>query len=388
MLLPTQIVHRLIDPDQCGDRGEVPSKKMLRLFKTTGAVGIVALSFAAVASAQTSNLPDETICRRAINSDRSGWVEGSFYTEEASRRGLTFRACDELNNPPARTDSGTSGPTHNPPASAAQRSEFDVLSYETAISTSFLAKFQEAAEELNITPAESRRVILTLSGNLRDLPRYRSVYEQLRNMGSMVLDTQGRAVSGPNPAPGERLVNQLMTLVKRHDIEHAVTVVITNMREESLIHRRYIAATFDIPTRMALLFDDKTRSEIELLSYETGLPTQFITEFEAAAQNLNVGPTQRLLKKLTGKLCELEWYGQSRHELNDIGASWLANDLGILMKAGDVQAATERVLKTMKEWNPDARRYSAQIFGIPESTVLIYDELQRLRKGTTGSGSP
>jgi hypothetical protein len=120
------------------------------------------------------------------------------------------------------------------------------------------------------------------------------------------------------------------------------------------------------------------RSEIALLSYEMGLPTQFIAEFEAAAQNLNVGPTQRLLTKLTWKLCELEWYGRSRHELNDMGASWLADDFGKLLKVGDVQAATEKVLKTMKEWNPDARRYSAQAFGIPESTVLIYDELRRL----------
>ena len=202
-------------------------------------------------------------------------------------------------------------------------------------------------------------------------------------MGSIELDIQGRAKFAPSPPPGERLVNQLMRLVNQQDIEHAVTTVITNMREEGLAHRRYIAATFNIASRMALLFDDKICSEIELLSYETGLPTQFITEFEAAAQNLNVGPTQRLLTKLTWKLCELAWYGRSRHALADMGASWLADDLGRCMRVGDVRAATEKVLKTMKEWNPDARRYSAQhAFEIPESTVLIYDEMQRLRKGT------
>jgi hypothetical protein len=75
-----------------------------------------------------------------------------------------------------------SPPRSNPPASTAQRNEFDILSYETGLSKSFLAQFQEAAEKLNIGPAESRRLILTLSGNLRDLPRYGTVHEQLKNM--------------------------------------------------------------------------------------------------------------------------------------------------------------------------------------------------------------
>jgi hypothetical protein len=105
---------------------EAPIKVMQHLFKTIGAVGILALTLAAVfetsdALADTDSLPDQTVCR-AINSERSGWVEG-FYAEEASRRGLTFRHCDEMNNAPARADTGRSGPTYNPPAGTAQRNE-------------------------------------------------------------------------------------------------------------------------------------------------------------------------------------------------------------------------------------------------------------------------
>jgi len=78
---------------------------MRSVLKTIGELSIVALTVTAIPEsfAQT-NLPNQTVCRRAINSDRSGWVEGSDYTEEASRRGLTFRACDEMNNAPVQTE--------------------------------------------------------------------------------------------------------------------------------------------------------------------------------------------------------------------------------------------------------------------------------------------
>jgi hypothetical protein len=89
-----------------------------------GAVVIVALSLAAVASAQSiSNLLDVRICRDALNRELSAWDQDPKYSEyvaEAKRRGLTVDACRQViaaadggaSNSPARTD-GTS----NPPAS-------------------------------------------------------------------------------------------------------------------------------------------------------------------------------------------------------------------------------------------------------------------------------
>jgi hypothetical protein len=87
-------------------------------------LGVVSLSGAAVfwqTRAQqpltdpitTDELSDQAICRHAINPTRSGWVEGP-YAKEASRRGLTFRACDEMNNSPARTDERTISPKYDP----------------------------------------------------------------------------------------------------------------------------------------------------------------------------------------------------------------------------------------------------------------------------------
>jgi hypothetical protein len=62
------------------------------------------------------DLSDATVCKLAIKSDRSGWVEGSHYAhEEASRRSLTFRFCDEMNNPPARVDTEKTEQTHSRP---------------------------------------------------------------------------------------------------------------------------------------------------------------------------------------------------------------------------------------------------------------------------------
>jgi hypothetical protein len=43
-----------------------------------------------------TKLSDAAFCKRAIKPDRSGWSEAS-HEEEAKRRGLTFRACDEMN---------------------------------------------------------------------------------------------------------------------------------------------------------------------------------------------------------------------------------------------------------------------------------------------------
>src|SRR5258708_5146921 len=81
-----------------------------------GLFSIVALMTVPVELFAQAYPSDATICRRAINSDRSGWVEGSDYTEEAGRRGLTFRACDEMNNPPARVDTEENDQTYNSPA--------------------------------------------------------------------------------------------------------------------------------------------------------------------------------------------------------------------------------------------------------------------------------
>jgi hypothetical protein len=101
-------------------------------FKTIGAVSIVfALTLGAVAesSAQIQDyLPDETVCRRALNSERSGWFnKDSFYAEEAVRRGLTVDACSQLAAPPddydgyAAWDVDSNAPTSTatPPASTA-----------------------------------------------------------------------------------------------------------------------------------------------------------------------------------------------------------------------------------------------------------------------------
>ena len=365
-------------------------KMVHRLLKTIGAVSVVALTLAAIAelSAQTNDIYDQTVCRRGLNTERTAWVKDSFYAEEAARRGLTVDACRKL----VAQQQPSTAPTVTPPAaSTTPRGDFAMLSYETGLSESFLAKFEDAAGRLNIGPSEARRTVLTLTGNLRDLPRYGTIYRELQSLGDIELDAKGQSHFGPEESRhmGERLVNQLQYLVKQQDIERAAMLVISTMREENFIHRRYVAATFQIPVRLALLFDGATRSEAEILSYDTALPMQFLGDFQRAAQNLGVAPTEsiRLLKTLSWHLTELSWLGQSRKDLQMIGASWLANELGLLVKRGDVAGAVEKLLQTMKEWNPDARRYSAQAFGIPESTVLIYDELLRLRKGTTGSSN-
>ena len=364
---------------------------MHRLFKTIGAVGVVALTWAAVAEtaaalADKDTISDQTVCWRGLNSERSAWVKDSFYTEEAARRGLTVDACRKL----VAQQQPSTAPTVTPPAaSTTPRGDFAMLSYETGLSEFFLAKFEDAAGRLNIGPSEARRTILTLTGNLRDLPRYGTIYMQLLSLGDIELDAKGQSHFGPEESRhlGERLANQLKYLVKQQDIERAAMLVISTMREENFIHRRYVAATFQIPVRLALLFDSATRSEAEIFSYDTALPMQFLGDFQRAAQNLGVAPTEliRLLKTLSWHLTELSWLGQSRKDLQMIGASWLANELGLLVKRGDVAGAVEKLLQTMKEWNPDARRYSAQAFGIPESTVLIYDELLRVRQAASNA---
>ena len=71
--------------------------------KMIGVFGIVALTFATAPRSSAQEIwSDTTVCRGAIKSDRSGWVKGSSYADEASKRGLTFCACDEMNNPPAK----------------------------------------------------------------------------------------------------------------------------------------------------------------------------------------------------------------------------------------------------------------------------------------------
>ncbi len=74
------------------------------MFKILGTMSIVVLTWAAAceASAQTY-LPDEKVCRRALNSDRTGWIEGSAYTDEVNRRGLTLEVCRQIASAPLPT---------------------------------------------------------------------------------------------------------------------------------------------------------------------------------------------------------------------------------------------------------------------------------------------
>ncbi len=61
-----------------------------------------------------ANLSDATVCRRALNADRTGWVDGSDYAAEAIKRGLTFRACDEMmDDDPAAVKDNKSGQATN-----------------------------------------------------------------------------------------------------------------------------------------------------------------------------------------------------------------------------------------------------------------------------------
>jgi hypothetical protein len=93
------------------------TKAMQRLFKTIGAVGVVALTLAAVAqsSAQMgtkTHFTETFLCLRALNSERSGWDNNSeVYVAEAARRGLTVEACRQMLAQPS------SAPTDNPTAS-------------------------------------------------------------------------------------------------------------------------------------------------------------------------------------------------------------------------------------------------------------------------------
>jgi hypothetical protein len=90
-------------------------KTMHRLFKTIGAVSIVALTLAAVAqsSAQSiSNLPIHTICVNALNSERTAWDQSPTFSKdvaEAARRGLTVDACRQLLAPEVVTPTAPTG---------------------------------------------------------------------------------------------------------------------------------------------------------------------------------------------------------------------------------------------------------------------------------------
>lgn len=69
-------------------------------------IAVAALALMPVPVMAQSYLSDATVCKRAMNADRSGWVEGSDYANEAAKRGLTWRACDEKIN--ARDESNPS----------------------------------------------------------------------------------------------------------------------------------------------------------------------------------------------------------------------------------------------------------------------------------------
>lgn len=98
--------------------------------KAIGVFSIVTTTMVPSGLLAQAYLSDATVCRRAINSDRSGWVEG-FYAEEASRRGLAFRACDEMNNPPVRNETEENDETYNSPVTATreQREFLEAATY-------------------------------------------------------------------------------------------------------------------------------------------------------------------------------------------------------------------------------------------------------------------
>lgn len=71
------------------------------------------------------NLSNVSVCRRALNADRSGWIEGSDYTQEANRRGLTFRACNEM--PPSGAENIER--PYDPKAAATRREFLEAATY-------------------------------------------------------------------------------------------------------------------------------------------------------------------------------------------------------------------------------------------------------------------
>jgi hypothetical protein len=76
---------------------------MIRRYIGLAMTAMVALSLAAATQSSAQTYSDTTVCRRALNFELSGWVEDSFYAEEANKRGLTLETCRQLTaqNPPA-----------------------------------------------------------------------------------------------------------------------------------------------------------------------------------------------------------------------------------------------------------------------------------------------
>lgn len=86
---------------------------MNRVLKCIGALSVT-LTAVHNAGAQ-ANLPDDRLCRRALEWDRTAWIKDSAYTDEAMRRGLTLDGCRKL-APPQST-------TYSPPATTASTNE-------------------------------------------------------------------------------------------------------------------------------------------------------------------------------------------------------------------------------------------------------------------------
>jgi hypothetical protein len=241
---------------------------------------------------------------------------------------------------------------------AERRTNLDLLAYETGLSRDFLEKYQIAAQKLNVGSAESLEIILEVTARLKSITPGDNAYDWLMQSGSY----------------------EILSLVRQGYLERAVEAVFKKMRLSGPATRVHFAETLHMPLRFSLLFDEQDRSEIEIQSFETGLPINFLEQFQRAAKNVGFEESSGIIGSLAARLTDFRWYGPAQRRLSEIGASSLAGELVSLMKAGDVQSAVEKVLEAMHH-GPRTRYYMAQAFGIPESATMIYDELLRLRSG-------
>jgi hypothetical protein len=156
------------------------------------------------------------------------------------------------------------------------------------------------------------------------------------------------------------------------------------MRTGSHPMRRYLANTFRIPERMALLYEgsNESRNEIDLLVYELNVSKEFLIQFQQAAGNINIGETQslRLIKKLVGDLVDLPWSfgGYARRQLYETpGGAEVVVKNKRLLEAGDTEGALVEFLRVLNVQGPEARQHLARIFGIPDRVGLIYNDLKK-----------
>lgn len=247
-------------------------------------------------------------------------------------------------------------------ASFAQRNEIDVLSYETGLSSQFLEVYFNSARKLGIGPAEAHSIVTRMAEEIKQLRPGGRAYSRLVDASISPSD-----ILGGSNAPQAIMLQ-----------------ILNKMRTGSHPMRRYLANTFRVPERMALLHEESSelRDEIDLLTYEMNISKEFLIQFQRAAGNINIGETQslRLIKKMVGDLVDLPWSfgGYARRQLYETpGGAEVVVKNKKLLEAGDTEGALLELLRLLSVQGPESRQHLARIFGIPDRVALIYGDLKK-----------